>query len=296
MVTGARIVDGAASLHKGIAVIKTVASSERDLRFSDLVVETDLPKATLHRIVAALMEERLLRYDQERRSYALGFGLFELARRVWDELEVRKVAERKLRELRDEVGETVHLAILDGEEVVYIDKYETRESVRTRSAIGTRAPAFCTGVGKAILAFLPEKQREDIVGQLHFVRFTDYTITSAEQMYKDLAVVRARGYATDAEEHHLDICCIAAPIFDVRNRVVASVSITAPTFRLNAHYPLPVARSVVNVAQAISRMLGNAVRPDEAAPRQPRLIKGKANQTRKDNAKGRHPRVAGKKS
>ncbi len=158
-----RVADGTASLRKGFVVLRAVAASERPPRFSHIVAETGLPKATVHRILAALLEERLLRFDADRQSYALGLGVFDLARRVWDELEVRKVAERELQKLRDEVGETVHLAVLDDIEVVYIDKYETRESVHTRSAIGTRAPAFCTGVGKAILAFLSDGQREESV-------------------------------------------------------------------------------------------------------------------------------------
>jgi DNA-binding IclR family transcriptional regulator len=283
-----RAADGTASLRKGLAVLRAVARSDRAPRFSDLVADTGLPKTTVHRLLAALLEERFLRYDADRQCYMLGLGLFDLARRVWGELEVRKVAELKLQELRDEIGETVHLAVLDDLEVVYIDKYETRESVHTRSTIGARAPAFCTGVGKAILAFLPDRTREEAIRRIRFQQFTDYTITSPDQLTRHLAVVREQGFATDAEEHHIGICCIAAPVFDLRGRVVASVSITAPTFRLNAHGPLPAARSVLNAARAISSLLGSPTPSvEDAAPPAPRPLLGRATRKKTSTRSGR---------
>ncbi len=246
------------ALSKAFAVLDVIANSGNRMRFSQLLGATGLPKATLHRFLAALMAEQLVRFDPSDKTYSLGVKLLELARRTWEEHDVRKVAEQELLKLRDQTNESIHLAILDNLEVVYIDKYESQQSVQTRSSIGKRAPSHCTGVGKAILAFLEPAEQARAVRQLPLTKFTDNTITTPGQMMAHLEMTRERGYATDDEEHHEGIRCVAAPIFDYRGQVVASVSITAPSFRFASGRLGEFGPIAMRAAREITHKLGGA--------------------------------------
>lgn len=202
------------------------------------------------------MAEGLVRLDSKDKTYTLGVRLLELARRAWEEFDVRRVAEPELLKLRDRTGETVHLAILDDLEVVYIDKYESRQGVRTISSVGKRAPSHCTGVGKAILAFLGAEKQADLVKRLPLARFTENTITTPGKFATHLESTKTRGYATDDEEHHMGTRCVAAPIFDYRGQVTASVSVTAPSFRLTSGKLGEYAPIAMEAAREITRRLG----------------------------------------
>lgn len=252
-----RKVEGAAALTKGILVLNSIADSVEPLRFSQLLGVTKLPKATQHRILSALIAERLVRLDSKEKTYGLGFRLLEMARRVWEEFDVRQIAEPDLLKLRDGTGETVHLAILVDLDVVYIEKFESRQSVRTISSVGNRAPSYCTGVGKAILAFLKPDKQEEIIKRLTLTKFTENTISSRRQLLSALKQIKTLGYATDIDEHHVGIRCVAAPIFDFRREVVAGVSVTAPGFRFDLDKLSEIAPVIVETAQEISRKLGS---------------------------------------
>lgn len=249
---------GTGALEKGLALLSHV-SAAAPCRFSDLLRETGLPKATLHRMLKALVAHRFLCFDARDQTYGVGLQVFGMARRLWEDLDIRRAAASEIAWLSDKTGETVHLAILDGHEVVYIDKVESRQQIRMFSAVGKRGPLHCTGVGKAILAFLEPARQKELVGELPLKAFTKNTLANRASLLRNLSEIRARGYAKDLEEHEERIRCAAAPIFDYRGEVVASLSVTAPAFRFTLKRLDEVAPLVVRAANEATRHLGGKV-------------------------------------
>jgi len=243
-------------MDKGLNLLAQVCNAPAPPRFTDLLHETGLPKATLHRLLSALVDHRLLAIDPHDQTYRVGLRTLEMAARAWEGLDIRGTAAEDILWLGDKTGETVHLAVLDDTEVVYIDKVESRQRIRMYSAIGKRGPLHCTGVGKAMLAFIDEAQRGALIDRLSLKRFTSNTYATKTSLAKHLAEIRKLGYSRDLEEHELGIRCAAAPIFDYRGQVVASVSVTAPSFRLTTANLDAIAPLVIQAAKRITRKLG----------------------------------------
>ena len=247
---------GTGALDKGLALLARVSDAPTPPRFVDLMRDTGLPKATLHRLLGALLAHRLIALDPRDQTYVVGLRALEMAQRSWHGMDVRAAAAEDILQLGEKTGDTVHLAVLDGTEVVYIDKVESRQQIRMFSAVGKRGPLHCTGVGKAMIAFVDDGRRAELVQRLALKKFTANTFTSRAAFLKHLDEIRARGYARDLEEHELGIRCAAAPIFDYRGDVVASVSVTAPSFRLTPERLDKIAPFVVQAARSITRKLG----------------------------------------
>ncbi|MEM0899003.1 MAG: IclR family transcriptional regulator [Pseudomonadota bacterium] len=223
--------DGTGTLGKAMHVVQVIADAQTPPRFRDLEQMVEQPKGTLHRQISNLIEEGLveLRPDQ---TYGLGMRLMSLASRSWERSKFREVAEPHLHQLHRETGETVHLGVLRGIEVFYLDKVESVQSVRMHSQIGHSSPCYCTGVGKAALSVLPRQTLSPLIDRIAFQRFTDSTIISGKALEAELDEIRQTGIAFDNQEHEAGIHCIAAPIFNSDRSLVAGISITAPVFRV----------------------------------------------------------------
>lgn len=219
------------SLSKAIQLLSIISKAEVPLGFSEIVAETGLPKATVHRTLVTLQQERLVRFDERRDCYLSGFGLLELAHRAWAGIDVRDSAADQMKMLWQASGETVHLAVLDDGDVIYIDKIESSKSLRLFSAVGKKGPAYCTGVGKALMAFMDTESQAAAIAKQTFVKHTKATITHADALRERLDGIQQQGYALDEEEHEEGIRCVAAPILDHHGDVVAAISVTAPVFR-----------------------------------------------------------------
>ncbi|WP_252312576.1 IclR family transcriptional regulator [Sinobaca sp. H24] len=172
-------------------------------------------------------------------------------------LDVRATASPILEALSKKTKETVHLVTMDEGEVVYIDKKESEAVIRMFSQIGKRAPVHCTGVGKAMLAFYPEKQIEDILDKHPMEKFTANTITTKEKMILHLAEIRKKGWALDDEEHEEGIKCAAAPIFNRMGEVEAAISIAVPMMRVkNKEFEMYISE-IKTASQDISKAMGS---------------------------------------
>jgi len=235
-----------------MTVLSTIAESPEPLRFAAIARKLDMPKASLHRILTALMTERLVRLDPEQQTYHAGYRLLELAHRTWEETDIRKVAQPHLRQLRAQVQETVHLAVRDGSEIVYIDKLESSDGLRLYSAIGKRGPIYCTGVGKAILASLDDEEQRRIIDRLDLAPFTNNTITTAEKLRFAIKEIRNRGCAYDLEEHQEGTRCVAAPVVNFHGEVIASISVTGPATRMTSERMRDLEGAVIDAARRIS--------------------------------------------
>ncbi len=218
-------------------------------------------RSTLYRILAALTESGFVKKDPSTQKYSLGLKIIELAGNILGKMEVREIARPVLQELVQTTKETVHLGVLNkdggsGGEIIYIDKVDGPEPVGLRTSVGKTLPVYVTALGKAITAFLPEDELEEVVDQQSFERQTHNTITSRQEFLECLQTVRARGYATDNEENRLTASCIAAPIFDIRGRVIAAISISGPLFRLSPKRMETLVVPLKSAAAEISKGLG----------------------------------------
>jgi DNA-binding IclR family transcriptional regulator len=243
------------SVARAIKIIECFSESKFELDLSEIVHKTNLPKATVHRILATLKNGGLVSQDLESRKYKLGLKLFELGSLVFGKLKLREAALPFIEELSEKCGETVHLGILDKEEVISIEKADSSFSLRSSIYIGKRAPAYCTGVGKALLAFQPpDKMR--LFLQSKAKKYTANTITEANKLEEELGRVRKEGFAVDNMEHEEGVRCVAAPIRNYEGKVIASVSISGPSIRITEEKILQLALMVKETARNISKELG----------------------------------------
>ena len=229
--------------------------AEGPLRFTELEERSALPKATLHRLLNDLSEERLVRFDERASSWSAGYRILEMANRIWTRSDIRVLARDQLLALNALSGETVQVSVLADVHAVVIDHVESSRSVRHSSGIGSRAPLYCTGAGKVLLAWCDVARRREILDRTSFARRTPNTLVARTPLERELAAVSERGYAIDAEEHFLGTCCIAAPVVDASGQAIAALSITAPTFRTSAEELASWSAPLVAAAAEVSRRL-----------------------------------------
>jgi DNA-binding IclR family transcriptional regulator len=242
-------------VHNAVRILEALGR-EPDLGVTRISRLLGLPKSSVHDILATLHDNGLVEKDRDRNSYSLGLKLFELGNMARSNLELRRIATPILRALNGEIDETVHLTILDGWEVLYVECFESAKRLRTYSVIGVRAPLHCTAVGKAILAFFSREKLEEMIKAMGLPRFTDSTITSRSALERELDLVRRRGYAVDDGEHEEGVRCIGAPIRNHESEVVASISVSGPSQRMTPDRDEPLGSLLVNKTGEISRRLG----------------------------------------
>jgi DNA-binding IclR family transcriptional regulator len=243
------------SLARAISVLEVLGESDRPLSLTDICQRMSVHKSTAHRSLMVLERSRLIERTQENR-FRLGLKLYELGNRAVEQIDLRARIHPFFRRLSMQVGETVHLSILQKASVVYLDKVEPHRKVRMSSKIGASNPVYCTAMGKAILAFQPKQTIEHIIGNMHFARYTRKTLCSREMLLKYLERVRRRGYAIDDEEIELGIRCIGAPIFNGDNQAIAAASVSGPSSRITAQSVPAIAEQLLRCCHDISVSLG----------------------------------------
>lgn len=218
---------------KALEVLDRVAAFGRPVRFAELLDGSPFPKATLYRFVQTLTNQGMLIYNPDRQTYALGVRLVRLAHAAWAQSSLAPVARPHVDRLSQQVGETVHLAQLDHAQVLYVDKRNARQPVEMYSQAGKVGPAYCTGVGKVMLAYQDDATLEAILSQQSWHAFTDKTHTSAQSLRRELAEIRTNAYGFDREEHEPGIICVAVPIRTATGRLLGALSVTSTTHRTN---------------------------------------------------------------
>ncbi|NUU24042.1 MAG: IclR family transcriptional regulator [Streptomycetaceae bacterium] len=247
-----------ASLRRALLVLEYVrdyAGPVPALTLTQIAEALDLSKSTVLRLATPLLDAQLLARDRESGQFRLGPGALALGQAYLAGLDLRTVASDEAHRLMREWGGTVHLCVPDAPHVVYIDKVENETQVRMASRIGSRAPMYCTAVGKAMLAWLPE----DVVGLVigaGLPPITSRTLTEPEALRAELARIRGRAYAVDDRENEPEVRCVAAPIFDHDNAVTGALSVSGLTSRVTAARVRELGPAVAAAAQRISRTLG----------------------------------------
>jgi len=238
------------TLGKAISVLEIVASADEPMRFTDILQKAGQPRGSLHRQLSNLVAEDLLTLNRDH-SYALGLRLLKFASQAWSTNQFRKIAEPHLNRLHAATGETVHLGVLNGADVIYLDKVESRQAVRMHSQIGNASPAYCTGVGKAAMSAMPDDKLAGLIAGIEFKRFTQATLPDGGALLAEIEEIRRTGTAFDREEHEIGIRCIAAPIYSADRNFVAGVSVTGPAYRVDEEKLSNWAGDVTQTAQAI---------------------------------------------
>ncbi|WP_292290984.1 IclR family transcriptional regulator [Marivita sp.] len=251
---------------KALAVLDRIASYGRPVRFGEVLATSDMPKATLYRFVQTLTNQGMLQYDPERQTYTPGLRLVRLAHAAWAQSSLAPVARPHIDALSAETGETVHLAQLDHAQVLYVDKRNARDPVEMFSQAGKVGPAYCTGVGKAMLAFLPETELQTALAQQSWHRFTAATHGTADALKAELAEIRADGLSFDREEHETGIVCVAAPILNSHARPLGALSVTGTTRRTDLETLSRLGPRLQQAARAIARDVESWLFPQSASP------------------------------
>ncbi len=230
------------AIAKGIQVLELVAAEGRPLGLTDMTERLGLPKPTVHRVVRQLEEEGLLQREALRDRYGVGPRLRGLALSALTAASGNGPVHEILAELVGRLGETCNVGMLDGTEVVYLDRVECDWPLRLQLAPNSRLPVHCTANGKLLLAFLDAPMRDRLLARLRLERYTANTITEPPRLDRECARIRAQDYAENDQEFHLGLIGLAVPVRDSRGRVVAGLAVHSPLPRLDlyglrAHLP-----------------------------------------------------------
>jgi len=258
---------GVAVMEKAMATVNLVAEATRPLTFTDLVRRTGLPKATLHRILATLLGQGLLRIEPRDRTYRLGLRILELAHRVWAEFDLRVAAEDELARLAEATGETIRLGVLEGADVIVVSHDAPGEVGELASGVGERLPFHATALGKSIACCLDPVRQQRLLESSSLFASTPATLTTVAALRTDLNLARARGYAIEDGEHATGTCGVAVAILDHAGRPIGAIDLTGPASRLDSARLHELATRLIGAARRISHNAGGTSMSIAPAPR-----------------------------
>lgn len=240
---------------KVLKILEALDVSPGGLQLKDIAQQTSINKATAYRFLAHLEAEGYLFRDNSG-AYLVGPKLARLGSGSSYHVTLRKIGRPVLQNLWKLTKETVNLAVLDGQEVLYLDVLESPHTFRLVSQVGSRRPVHSTALGKAILAHLPLEEKDELLSSLKLERFTRHTLANPSRLKKDLLKVHRCGYALDDQEAGMGSRCVGAPIFDVTGRVTAAMSVSGPITRIGRDQVQMLSRAVMDAARSVSANLG----------------------------------------
>jgi DNA-binding IclR family transcriptional regulator len=243
------------SVRNAARLLKQFSYRERELGVSELARRLGLGKSTAHRLVATLAAEHLLEQNRETGKYRLGLAIYDLGASVSAHFALHEAALPSMAQLRNTTGETVHLAVLDGREVVYIDRLDSPDSVRLFLEVGRRMWAHCTATGKVLLAHVPEDRLERLLAGWELKDRTPSTITDHHRLRDELRQVRRRGWAQNRHESEIGLLSVGAPVRNAMGDVVAAMSVAGPARRMDPAMDR-ITMELLEAAAAGSRRMG----------------------------------------
>ena len=243
------------SIERAILILDLFSEGNAELKLQEICERLNLNKSTAHGILSTLKYYGLIAQNEENQKYRLGLNLIELGYRVQKGINLRDIAAPVLKKACAATGESVHLGILDGFDVVYIDKRESNQSVRISTSIGARNPAYSSAIGRAILAFLPKQEQADHLPET-LIPSTKYTVTNKDRLMAELQATKEKGYAVVREEFIEGLLTIGAPIFNFDQDVAGGISFAAPAARVTKKQTEELAIIIHEAAEEISMKLG----------------------------------------
>ena len=242
---------------KTIMILETLAQND-EVGVTELAKKVLGNKSTVYRFLNTLMDLGYVKQNPETEQYSLTLKMYETGSVALERLDIRKAAQYVMEDLAKVTKETIHLAVLEQQSLVYLHKINSTQSLKVTmmSKVGTTGPLYCTGVGKALLAYQPEEVLTDITKGHNFERFTPSTITDEKALLEELNQIRNQGYAIDNEEHEIGVVCVAVPIFGKEKEILASISISAPQVRMSSDRIEEIAELAKKAAVKISEAIG----------------------------------------
>jgi len=247
------------TLDRGFEFLEYIVESGEPVTIRQMMELTGLDRSTVYRYLNVLLERRYVQADPQNRGYIAGCRVLELSGSILASFNVRDVARPHLLALSNALSLTVHLAIRDVDQVLYLDKIETQRSLPIISRIGSRAPLYCTSLGKILLAFEEPTVVDELLSGLILTRRTESTITDKRKLRKELREIRERGYAVDNEENELGVFCMASPVFGVSESIAAAISVTG--LKRQFAKQRQIAERLTGAAGEISAALGGSGDP-----------------------------------
>jgi DNA-binding IclR family transcriptional regulator len=243
------------SFAKGVKVLEHLADNEF-LTVARVAKLMNINRASSHRFLSTLKELGYADKDDNSRYY-LTSKVIELGMKVLDRFEIRKIARPFLQELSNKFNETINLGYFNGEEVLTIDKIDSTEILRMDAGIGGGEPAYCTSLGKAILAHLPAQQLETYLQATELIPFTPNTVISMDKLKAELMQIKENGYSIDDEELSVGLRCVGAPLFDHNGRALYAISLSGPSIRMGSKKIEEMSRELRKICQILSGQMGN---------------------------------------
>ncbi|GAF82931.1 unnamed protein product [marine sediment metagenome] len=244
------------SIDRTLQILELFSLEKPEWGVTEISKALNIYKSNVHNVLTTLAEKGFVIKDSKTDKYKLGIKFFELGSIVIKNMDLRKIAHPYMEKLLKEFNETVHLGILVEGEILSIEQEESGQSLSPRIFIGKRAPLHCTGIGKAIMAYLPKDKFAFTIKEIGLIRYTEGTISNEEELEKELEKIREQGYAVDNMEHEEGVRCVAGPIRDYTGKVSASLSVSGPAFRINENNVPNIAKKVKEYCDYISKEMG----------------------------------------
>lgn len=243
-------------IDRAAQILDCFGFDHQELSVSEIGAKTGLHRSTAHRILMALEYNDLIKQNPSTGKYHLGIKLFKLGHQAVSQLNLREICRPFLSRLMNDTKETIHLAVLDDDQVLYLDKVEGPHALRMPSRVGRYIPTYCTSLGKAMLSCLDDQEVKSILRRQTLKPHTENTVKNINQLLADLGSVRKRGYAVDNEEIEIGLRCVGAPLRDYTGGMVGAISVAAPSARLSENNTPVIGRMVIAIAAGISQKLG----------------------------------------
>ena len=243
-------------IDRAAQILDCFGFDHQELSVIEIGAKTGLHRSTAHRILMALEYNDLIKQNPSTGKYHLGIKLFKLGHQAVSQLNLREICRPFLSRLMNDTKETIHLAVLDDDQVLYLDKVEGPHALRMPSRVGRYIPTYCTSLGKAMLSCLDDQEVKSILRRQTLKPHTENTVKNINQLLADLRSVRKRGYAVDNEEIEIGLRCVGAPLRDYTGGMVGAISVAAPSARLSEKNTPVIGRMVIAIAAGISQKLG----------------------------------------
>jgi DNA-binding IclR family transcriptional regulator len=249
------------SVERALALLECLADLKHGLSVSEISRRFSLPKSSVHLIAATLERKGYLRKSMQTGKYKLGLRLVSLSRLALEGLDLPAEARPLLQSLMRRTGLTVHMGVLSGSEAVLIEKVEAPGMIKLATWVGRRMDVHCTGIGKALIACLPEQEFNRFIAAHELARHNARTIVSPALLKQELARVREQGYSVDDEEDEIGLRCVGTPVFGREGQVVAAVSVAGTKYQMPLNRVPSLARILKQTAEGISALLGMPAGP-----------------------------------
>ena len=248
------------AVERALVLLKVFSPTEPELSLTEVSSRLGLNTSTTFRLLTTLETHDFVEHNSDTGKYHLGVACLQLGSVYLSQVSLRSQALPLLEALRNGCEETVHLTILDRMEVVYLEKLEGLLPIGFMSSrVGSRAPAYCTGVGKALLAYEAPDEVRRFYSEHGLKRYTESTIVDVEQLLAELAEIRSRGFAIDNQEHEAGVKCVATPVRDHQEKVVGALSISGPVQRMDEKIAeMDLVSKAINTSRQISTQLGSS--------------------------------------